>query len=117
MPIKACLFIFLLPVTLLVAPTGTRAQDTLKPVPGADTLKPKLLKAATVTRQAPLIQHQIDRITLNVDHQITAAGTNTLELIRKLPGIQVSPEGLISLNGRSGVNVLIDGKPDRKSVV
>lgn len=120
MPIKACLFIFLLPVTLLVAPTGTRAQDTLKPVPGADTLKPvpeadtlkpKLLKAATVTRQAPLIQHQIDRITLNVDHQITAAGTNTLELIRKLPGIQVSPEGLISLNGRSGVNVLIDGKP------
>ncbi|HTI92710.1 MAG TPA: outer membrane beta-barrel family protein [Puia sp.] len=111
MPIKTSLFLLLLPITLLVFTPPSRAQDTLKTVAGSDTLKPRLLKAATVTRQTPFIQHRLDRIVLNVDHLITAAGTNTLELIRKLPGIQVSPDGLISLNGRSGVNVLVDGKP------
>ena len=92
-------------------PPQTQPRDTLrKPLP-PDTLKPKTLKTATVTTQAPIINHQLDRIVINVDHQITAAGTNTLELIRQLPGIQVSPDGQITLNGRPGVNVLIDGKP------
>lgn len=94
-----------------IAPLVSIAQDSTQMKTSGDTLKPKLLRAATVTRIAPLLQHQIDRITLNVDRQVTAAGTNTLELIRLLPGVQVSPEGLISLNGRAGVNVLIDGKP------
>lgn len=89
----------------------TAAGDTTRTGPAADTLKPKLLQAATVTRQAPLIQHQIDRIVINVDHQVTASGTTVLELMRQLPGVQVSPDGQISLNGHSGVNVLIDGKP------
>ena len=79
-----------------------RAQDTLK--------------AATVVRQAPMIQHQLDRIVLNVDHQVTAAGSNVLQLLPSLPGVQVAPDGTITLNGRAGVNVLIDGKPTHLSV-
>ena len=101
MLMRTLLFFCLLSVGTLYA------QDSLRK---NDTLKPKLLKAATVTRQAPVIQHQLDRLVLNVDRQITAAGTNALELIRQLPGVQVSPEGAITLHGRSGVNVLIDGK-------
>ncbi len=84
------------------------ARDT---VPRIDTLKSQLLKAATVSRQTPLIQHQLDKTVLNVDHQVTAAGSNALELLRQLPGVQITPDGQITLNGRNGVTVLIDGKP------
>ena len=87
--------------------TCARAQDTTNLKKDSAIV----LKTATVVRQAPMIQHQLDRIVLNVDHLITASGTNILELIRQLPGVQVMPDGTITLNGRSGVNVLIDGKP------
>jgi len=87
--------------------TCARAQDTSKVK--KDSVK--VLKTATVARQAPMIQHQLDRIVLNVDHQVTAAGSNVLELLRSLPGIVVAPDGSITLNGRAGVNVMLDGKP------
>jgi hypothetical protein len=102
---------FLILFALIVVQTRCFGQDTLRKSTPPDTTRSKVLRTATVTRQAPLIQHQIDRITLNVDHLIAASGTNVLELIRQLPGVRVTPEGQISLNGRSGVNVLIDGKP------
>ncbi len=103
MRINYCCFI------VLLMPILSRGQDST--AVGRDTLKPRVLKTATVTRQAPMIQHQLDRVVLNVDHQITAAGTNILELIRQLPGFRVTPDGLITVNGHPGVNILIDGKP------
>jgi hypothetical protein len=102
------------PAYILVLLTIIHSADIRRPrtdtIPRADTMTPKLLQTATVTRQAPLIQHQLDKTILNVDHQITAAGTNALELLRQLPGVQVTPDGQITINGRSGVTILIDGK-------
>jgi hypothetical protein len=121
MPIKSCCVVpllinLLMPIlswgqdsTAVGRDTAAGVRDTAAGS-ARDTLKPRVLKTATVTRLAPMIQHQLDRIVLNVDHQLTAAGTNALELLRQLPGVQVSPEGLITLNGHPGVNVLIDGK-------
>lgn len=124
MRVKLCCFVVLLmPIlcwgqdsTVVGWDTAAAARDTAAlgrdaAAAARDTLKPKVLKTATVTRQAPMLQHQLDRIVLNVDHQLTAAGTNILEMIRLLPGVQVTSDGLITLNGHSGVNVLIDGKP------
>jgi hypothetical protein len=109
----------------------TSSDAAHPPVPRTDTTHPhtphttpqpthppktKLLQTATVTRQAPLLQHQLDKTVLNVDHQLTGAGTNVLELLRQLPGVQVTADGQITLNGRSGVTILIDGKPTYLSV-
>jgi hypothetical protein len=75
-------------------------------------LKPLVeqLREVSVQVRAPLIEKQIDKTIVNVDQNIGAAGTNSLELLKKLPGVKVSPDGQITLNGKSGVNVNIDGR-------
>ncbi len=70
----------------------------------------KMLNEVAIKAQAPLIEKQIDKTVVNVDQNIANTGTNALELLKKLPGVQITPDGQITLNGKSGVNVTIDGK-------
>jgi len=79
---------------------------------GAINLSPssKLLNEVAVSAQKPLIEKQIDKTVVNVDQNIANTGTNALELLKKLPGVTVAPDGQITLNGKSGVNVTLDGK-------
>ncbi|MBV8256095.1 MAG: outer membrane beta-barrel protein [Chitinophaga sp.] len=76
-------------------------------------LKPstsKHLREVTVTSQKPLIEEQIDRTVVHPSSMITVAGSNLMDILAKSPGVTVTAEGDISLNGK-GVTVLIDGKP------
>lgn len=68
------------------------------------------LKEVVVTAKRPLLERDIDKTIVNVDAMISAASSNTLEVLEKTPGITVSNDGDISLNGKSGVLVLIDGR-------
>ncbi|MHA4896434.1 TonB-dependent receptor domain-containing protein [Pedobacter sp. PWIIR3] len=93
------------------------AQTPPKPATNlADTTKqpPKdiNLKEVNIKTRRPLLQMDIDKTIVNVSSMISAASSNTLEVLEKTPGITVSPSGEISLNGRSGVMVLIDGRPN-----
>ena len=71
----------------------------------------RLLQDVIIRGDLPLIERQIDRTVVNVAQNITNDGVTVLELMQKLPGVQVTPDGQISMNGKSGVNVYIDGKP------
>ncbi|WP_165759068.1 outer membrane beta-barrel protein [Niastella yeongjuensis] len=71
----------------------------------------KALKEVTVTAKKPLIRHKADRIIVNVDAMITAAGSNAMEVLAQSPGVFVDMDGNIQLNGKGGVLVLIDDKP------
>ncbi len=71
----------------------------------------KSLKEVVITASKPLVEHSIDRTTVNVDAMISAADSNALEVLGKSPGVYVYPNGNISLNGQGGVLVLIDDKP------
>lgn len=75
------------------------------------TLSSKTLSEVTVTSRPPVIERKLDRVTINVENSILNAGTSVLEALAKIPGVKVSSDGSISLNGKSGVNILIDGKP------
>jgi len=70
----------------------------------------KMLSEVAITARTPLIEKQIDKTVVNVDQNIANTGTNALELLKKLPGVQVTPDGQVMLNGKSGVNVTMDGK-------
>jgi hypothetical protein len=70
----------------------------------------KLLKNVMVKAETPLVERQLDKTTVNVGKNITTEGATVWEVLRKLPGVQVSPDGEVLLNGKPGVNVLIDGK-------
>lgn len=71
----------------------------------------KVESEATVTAKKPFIETKIDRTVVNVDASPTNAGATALEVLEKSPGIMVSNDGIISLRGKSGVIVMMDGKP------
>jgi outer membrane receptor for monomeric catechols len=65
----------------------------------------------TVTGKRPLIENKIDRTVINVDAAPTNAGATAMEVLEKSPGISVDNDGNISLKGKAGVIVMMDGKP------
>ena len=75
-------------------------------------LKPvdKSLALVTVVAKKPFIERKLDRTIINVESSITSAGSTAMEVLEKSPGVAVDKDGKISLKGKQGVIVLIDGK-------
>jgi outer membrane receptor protein involved in Fe transport len=71
----------------------------------------KDLAGVTVTAKRPLVEQRIDRTIVNVDASITNVGTSALEVLEKSPGVSVDRDGNISLKGKEGVMVMVDGRP------
>ncbi len=71
----------------------------------------KELAGVTVTASKPMIEQKIDRTIVNVEASVSNTGTNALEVLEKSPGISVDKDGNISLKGKQGVQVFIDGRP------
>ncbi|RYF78961.1 MAG: TonB-dependent receptor, partial [Chitinophagaceae bacterium] len=57
-----------------------------------------------------LVENKIDKMVVNVDAAPTNAGATALEVLEKSPGISVDRDGNISLKGKQGIIVLMDGK-------
>lgn len=68
------------------------------------------LKGVTVTNKKPMIEVKADKTVFNVEASITAQGSNALELLQKSPGIQVDNNDNISMKGKTGVKIYVDGK-------
>ncbi|QMU30436.1 TonB-dependent receptor [Adhaeribacter radiodurans] len=68
------------------------------------------LKEVDVVGKKPFIEQQFDKTVLNVENSITAAGNTVLEVLEKAPGVNVDQNDNISMRGRPGVIVMIDGK-------
>lgn len=69
------------------------------------------LKGVTVAAKKPMVEVKADKIILNVENTINAIGNDALELLRKSPGVLVDKDDNISLSGKNGVKIFIDGKP------
>ncbi len=89
--------------------TATKNEQTFKEIilKAAD----KQLSDVIVTSKKPLVEIKLDRTIVNVDASVTNVGATALEVLEKSPGISVDKDGNISLKGKSGVMVLVDGKP------
>lgn len=68
------------------------------------------LKEVEIRAKKQMMELHPDKMVVNVQSMITAATSNTLEVLERIPGVSVNQNGEISLNGRSGVLVLIDNK-------
>lgn len=73
------------------------------------------LLGATVTARKPFIQKLSDRIVVNVENSIASAGSSAMEVLERSPGVLVDQNDNISLRGRTGVIIMIDGKPTAMS--
>ncbi|UKJ06863.1 outer membrane beta-barrel protein [Solitalea lacus] len=71
----------------------------------------KTLNEVTVTSTRPLIEQRLDKTVLNVENSIVSEGGTAIEVLQRAPGITVDNDGNVSLKGKQGVMILIDGKP------
>ncbi|RYY50183.1 MAG: TonB-dependent receptor [Chitinophagaceae bacterium] len=75
----------------------------------------KDLNAVTVSAKKQFIERKIDKTVINPDAMISNAGANALEMLEKAPGITIDKDGNISLKGKQGVIIMLDGKPSYMS--
>jgi iron complex outermembrane recepter protein len=73
------------------------------------------MQGVTVSAKKPFIQKLNDRIVVNVDNSIVSAGSSALDVLERSPGVTVDQNDAISLRGRAGVIIMIDGKPSALS--
>ena len=109
---------FIVSVTVAGFQKKNSAPFKISPENSAVTVNPvqlapvaKNLGEVTVTGRRPLIENKIDRTVVNVDAAPSNAGATALEVLEKSPGITVDNDGNISLKGKQGVIVMMDGKP------
>ncbi len=70
----------------------------------------KTLENVSVVAKKPFIERKLDKTVINVEASITSAGSTAMEVLEKSPGVSVDKDGKISLKGKQGVIILIDGK-------
>ena len=69
-----------------------------------------MLKGAVVTGQAAKVTVKEDTFVYNAAAFRTPEGSVVEELVRRLPGAEVSDDGTIKINGKQVKKILVDGK-------
>jgi outer membrane receptor protein involved in Fe transport len=72
------------------------------------------LGEVTVAAKKPMYEQQVDRLVVNVQNSITAAGGTALEVLERSPGVTVNRQNnSLSMSGKGGVMVMMNGKLTR----
>jgi len=115
-PVKAVLASICTLLFLAAAPRAfgqAQKQDSLAATGTGDSLPAsgaKTLKSVIVAGKKPLIEHRPGMTIINVESSITAAGSSVFEILARSPGVSTDQNDNISLKGRQGVIIMIDGK-------
>ncbi len=68
------------------------------------------LAEVVITAKKPFVVQEPDKTIINVESMLGSPAYNALEILEKTPGISIASNGDISLNGKNGVMVLINGR-------
>ncbi len=70
-----------------------------------------MMDEVQVVAKKALFEQKVDRMVVNVASSITMSGTNALEVLERSPGVLVNRQSnTISVSGKSGVVVMINGR-------
>ena len=69
-----------------------------------------MLNGATITKQMAKVTLKEDTFVYNAGAYRTPEGSVVEELVKRLPGAQVSDDGKITINGKEVKKILVDGK-------
>ncbi len=69
------------------------------------------LNEVSVVGEKPIMELKVDKKVFNVEKNTTTAGGSATDVLQNVPAVSVDADGTVSLRGKSGVTILIDGKP------
>ncbi len=106
---------YTLKITYVGFKTYTRKikiEDDKNLAAGTISLAPDaiMLKGATVTAHASKVTLKADTFVYNANAFRTPEGSVVEELVKRLPGAEVSDDGTIKINGKEVKKILVDGK-------
>lgn len=67
-------------------------------------------EVAVAAPQRPLVERRADMLVVNVENSTLAAGNTAMDILERSPGVAVDKDDNISLMGKQGVTVMIDGR-------
>ncbi len=68
------------------------------------------LQSVTVSQRKPLVEVLPDRTVFNVQNSISATGSTAFELLQKSPGVIIDNNDKITMKGKVGVRISVDGR-------
>lgn len=102
-------FFIALSIILHATLSGAQQIDTT----GVYAEKTDSLSAAGVVAQRNLVRLKADRITYDVGNDIDARSMTVLDMLRKIPMVNVGADDSITIGGSSSFKVYVDGRPDQ----
>src|SRR6187200_847137 len=75
----------------------------------------KELQTVQVTGRKPFIQQMTDRIVVNVENSVINAGSSAFDVLERSPGVLIDVNDNISMRGKTGIIIYLDGKPSPMS--
>ena len=70
------------------------------------------LETIEVVARKPFLEQKAGMLVVNVDQSITGQGGTVIDMLRKVPGIVIAGTR-IQMAGKSGLTILIDGRPTK----
>jgi len=70
----------------------------------------KTLNTVSITAVKPLLERKADKLVMNVENSSVAVGSSALEVLQRAPGVTVDQNDRISMQGKQGVLIMLDGK-------
>lgn len=89
----------------------TLASTDLKLEPITLQAQSAEIASVEVIAKRPMIEVLADKTVFNVENTLNATGTDGFELLRKAPGVIVDNNNNIIVDGKTGVQIFINGKP------
>ena len=96
--------------TLCTAQSDTVRTDAAR----SDSIRPAVnLKTVTVSAKKPFYETRSGRVAINVSSSVVSSGSSVLDILERSPGVTVNRQnGSITLNGKEGAGLMINGKVD-----
>ncbi len=74
------------------------------------------LNEVSVTSFKKVIEFKNGMTVLNVENSIMAAGNTVLDVLKRIPGVTVDNKNNISISGKQGVRIMMDGRMQQFSM-
>ncbi len=74
------------------------------------------LEEVSVTSIKKVIEFKNGMTVLNVENSIMASGNTVLDVLKRIPGVTVDNKNNISISGKQGVRIMLDGRMQQLSM-